>query len=115
MTNTFLASPPVNIGGLRTIVLLEDNIDHADAARKIAEELGYSLIVGSDWQLALQLAEYNAQFFVLDIKLGPGSERVKGGLRALELLRIRFGDTVFVAVLTALKNENERAIEGLHP
>ena len=108
-----LTDTSVNIGGAKTIVLLEDNTDHVDAIRKIVEPLGYNLIAGSDWQLALQLAAYDARFFVLDIKLGSGAERVKGGLRALELLRLKFGDEVFVAVLTALMSEHERAIQKL--
>jgi len=112
-----LLSSSVYIGGVKTIVLLEDNPEHADVARKVVQSLGYSLIVGSDWESALELAKSKAQFFILDIKLGPSSnpDRVKGGLRALELLRLRFGDSVFVAILTALKEQNARAIERLRP
>lgn len=105
----------VNLGGSKTVVMLEDNHEHIDAARKILEPRGYSLIVGSEWQLALQLADYSARFFVFDIKLGEGPERVKGGLLALEKLRLRFGKTVFVAIITVLKTQNANAIDKLGP
>lgn len=104
---------PLSIGGHKAIILLEDNTDHADSVRRVVEPLGYNLLVGSDWKTALALAENHARFFVLDIKLGVGEERAKGGLLALEALRLRYRETIFVAILTALKDQHENAIKKL--
>lgn len=103
----------ITIGGPKTVVLLEDNPEHADAAREIVERHGYQVIVASDWQSIRLLAECGARFFVLDIKLGEGPDRVQGGLRALEILRLRYGRKVFIAVLTMLLSEHERKINKL--
>jgi CheY-like chemotaxis protein len=97
----------------RTIVLLEDSQDQISSVRRIVGSLRFQLLAAADWETAVALAEGGAQFFILDIKLGDDPDRVKAGLKALEVLRQRHQNTIFIAVLSALKQQHEAAINKL--
>jgi ActR/RegA family two-component response regulator len=103
----------LNLDPNRVVILLEDSHEQIAAVRRFLERQGLVLFAASDIETTEAMAECGARFFILDVKLGDEPERVKAGLNALEVLRAKYRDAVFVAVLTAVKQQHDSAIEKL--